>query len=228
MKQIINGIIYSISYFTILPIKLKHFEADKEFYKGVVWGLPIVGILLALITIITFKILPFEPIYSAFLSAVFYLFLYGFIHLEAISDVGDGWFASFSNKDVYKVMKEPQIGAMGAILVFCFVLLKVAAISYLLYLEGFAFILFAFAVSRFSLYFALSFDFHPKSGFLNLLKNSSAQSSIIKLLFFPLDFATRFLLKVLRKRLGFLNGDTIGFGIELLEIIALNIGIALC
>ena len=84
-----------------------------------------------------FLILPFPILYKAILCAILYLFLYGFLHLEAVCDTIDGYFASLSNKDVYEVMHEPQVGSIGAIGGFCFVLLKVLAISYLLYSESF-------------------------------------------------------------------------------------------
>ena len=67
----------------------------------------------------------FNPLYSAFVCAVVYLALYGFIHTEAIIDVVDAWFASYSGKDAYKIMKESTIGAIGALYGVAFVLLKV-------------------------------------------------------------------------------------------------------
>lgn len=227
-SNFLNGIIYSISYFTILPIRLDKFEANNQFYKGVVYGLPIVGFVLAMITISAFCLLPFTPIYSAFLSSVIYLFAYGFIHLEALSDTIDGWFASLSKKDVHKIMKEPQIGAIGAIGTFCFILLKVVALSYLLYLEQYIIIVIVLMLSRFSIYFALDLNFHDQSYFANSLKKAVLPSKIVKIILLPLNILTKLILKILQKRLGFLNGDTLGFNIELLEIILLNIGIMLC
>lgn len=227
MKDIINGIKYGISYFSTLPIKSDYFEANKNFYKGVLFSLPIVGFLLAAIIIALFLVLPMPIFYKAILVSIVYLFLYGFIHLEAVADTIDGYFASLSNKDVFEVMKEPQIGAIGAIGTFCFIVLKVLAISYLLFYQEYLFIILAFVFSRGSIFFALDLEFHKKSSFIYSLQNSFKISKSLKVLFFPFNWFTKSILNKLKKHLGFLNGDTLGFNIELQEIIFLNIFIIL-
>lgn len=227
-KDFIKGVVYSISYFTTLPVKLKHFEANGSFYRGIVYGLPVSGIILALLTIMLFIILPFPPLYKAILISIIYLFLYGFIHLEAVADTIDGYFASLSNKNVHEIMKEPHIGAIGAIGAFCFILLKILAIAYLLYMEQYFFVLIAFILSRASLFSALELEFHKESSFIHSLKSSFHYNIILKFLLLPINFLSKYILKKLQKKLGFLNGDTLGFTIELIEIILLNIGVLLC
>ncbi len=226
--MLINGIKYSISYFSTLPIKVGKFEANHDFYKGVLFGLPLVGLISAVITIVLFLILPFPIIYKSILCSILYLFLNGFIHLEGVGDTIDGYFASFGKKDVYEVMKEPQIGAIGAIGTFCFVLLKILAFSYLLYNEQYFFIILALVLSRASIFFALDLDFHKDSLFIHSLKSSIKVSMFFKVLFVPIDILTKLTLKKLKKQLGFLNGDTLGFNIEVTEIVLLNIGVLFC
>jgi len=225
---LINGIKYSISYFSILPIKIGKFEANDDFYRGVLFGLPIVGLISAIITILFFVVLPFPNLYKAILCSILYLFLNGFIHLEGVGDTIDGYFSSFGKKDVYEVMKEPQIGAIGAIGTFCFVLLKVLAISYLLFCEQYLFIVLALVLSRTSIFFALDLKFHEESHFIHSLQNSIKVSMIFKVLFIPIDILTKLILKKLKKQLGFINGDTLGFNIEVSEIVLLNIGVLFC
>jgi adenosylcobinamide-GDP ribazoletransferase len=224
----LNGIKYSISYFSILPITIDKFETNKSFYKGVLFGLPLVGLLTAFIAICLFILLPFPILYKAIFVSILYLFLNGFLHLEAVADTIDGYFASFGNKDIYDVMKDPQVGAIGAIGTFCFVLLKILAISFLLYNEQYFFILFAFVASRSSIFFALELEFHKKSTFIHFLKNAIKIPFIFRLLFLPFNILTKLILKRVKKQIGFLNGDTLGFNIELQEIIFLNIGVLLC
>ena len=228
MNDMINGIKYGISYFSILPIKADKFEANNNFYKGVLFSLPLVGLLLSLIIITLFIILPMLNIYKAILVSILYLFLYGFIHLEAVADTIDGYFASLSNKDIYTIMHEPQIGAIGAIGTFCFVLLKVLALSYLLFEEQYFMIIFALIASRGSIFFALDLEFHKDSSFINSLKNSIKVIFLYRFLFLPFNILTKIILKKVKKTIGFLNGDTLGFNIELQEIILLNIGVILC
>jgi adenosylcobinamide-GDP ribazoletransferase len=227
-KNFSNGLLYGISYFTTLPIKLKKFEADHSFYNGVVYSLPISGLLLAVITCLLFLILPFPAIYKAIFAAIIYLFLYGFIHLEAVADTIDGYFASLSGKDIHSIMKEPYIGSLGAIGTFCIVLLKVLAIAYLLYSEMYMFILLAFILSRSTIFSSLKLEFHQDSKFIESLQNGYKTNIFLKTVLLPLNLFTKIHLSLIKKKLGFLNGDTLGFHIEITELLLLNIGILYC
>jgi len=227
MNDFLKGIIYSISYFSIIPIQNKSFEANKKFYKGVIFGLPFVGFILAIflsaLYILLTNIMP--SWYAAIISSILYLFSYGFIHLEAVSDTIDGWYASLSNKDTYEVMKEPQAGAIGAIGTFCFILLKVIALSVLLLQEQYIFIITALILSRLSILFALDLKFHEKSSFILSMQDSFNVSVLLKLIFLPINILSKIILNKIKKRIGFLNGDSLGFSIELIEIILLNVAI---
>jgi adenosylcobinamide-GDP ribazoletransferase len=225
MKDIINGILYGISYFTFLPVKVGCFQANKNFYKGVLISLGLSGILLASIIVLLFIFIPAPDIYLAILVSILYLFLYGFLHLEAVGDTIDGLFASLGKKDIYHIMKQPQIGAIGAIGTFCFVLLKILAISMLLIYGHYAIVFLALILSRISVLFALDLEFHKSSSFINSLKESFDLPRVFRLILFPFDFLTKYILNKLKKQLGFLNGDTLGFNIELQEIIFLHIGV---
>ena len=220
-----NGIFYSVSYFTSIPIKLNKFDANKSFYQGVMIGLPVVGSILASLIVLVFLILPFHVLYSAVVSAILYLFLTGFLHFEAVCDTIDGWYASYSNKDIYKIMHEPHVGSIGAVATVAIMILEVSALIYCLY-EGMFFVIFlSLVLSRVSVYFALNFEFHEKSVFLISLKHSIIKYKIISLLLLPIRLFVDVILNILKNRLGFLNGDTIGFLIVVLEIVILNFGL---
>jgi adenosylcobinamide-GDP ribazoletransferase len=223
-----NALRFAISYFTILPIKLGYFDANKKFYKGVVYSLPIVGFILASIVTIFYNLFFQNSFYGAFLGAVLYIFLTGFLHLEAVCDTIDGWYASYSKKDVYEVMHDPQAGSIGAIATFVIALMQIVAIVYILYSECYIVLFFSFILSRFGVYFALRFEFHKKSAFILSMKQSIKNSKILDILFLPLNILVNIILNILKNRLGFLNGDTLGFMIVVVEIILLNIGILLC
>jgi adenosylcobinamide-GDP ribazoletransferase len=226
-KDFFDGIKYGISYFTIFPIRLKDFQATKDFYKGVAYSLMISGVLLFCVVVGLYLILPLPKLYLSIVVSVVYLFLYGFLHLEAVADTIDGYFAKLSNKDIYTIMKEPHIGSIGAIGVFCFVILKILALGYLLYYEQYFFIFVSFVLSRAILFFAVDFTFHQKSFFINAILDAISYNKLKYILFFGYIFVKP-ILKNLQKKLGFLNGDTLGFTIELSEIIYLNIAIAIC
>jgi len=245
--NIIKGFLSSFSYFSVLPIRAKEVTPNKEFYNVMLFTMPFVGFVLGLLTILAFNFLQgmFALPYAAFISAALYIALYGFLHLEAVSDVIDAWFASLSGKDASVVMKEPQVGAIGAVGTTVIVILKLAAITYLLINDNTAMFLAAIILSRFAGIVGLGVFDYKKGGEYTINLSLSAGFGLIffaaifymSLLAFPLGidhvivltvFAvlfTLFLLYKLDSKFGFVNGDCIGFSIVVTEIALLNLGL---
>lgn len=246
MKQILNAFYFALSYFSIIPVFVKDMKIDNGTYKYTLALLPLVGAILASLVIGLNLLLNefFNPLYAAFLASIAYLFLYGFLHLEAICDVVDAWFASYSGKDPYEIMKDPTIGAIGALYTFSFVLLKVGISTYILY-EGQYALFFAILVfSRLNFMYLLGFFKFSKNSFLSLAFQGAGVGKIkiytliyvIIIWFFLPDTLVLFLismisfyfvLKILNKKFSFVNGDCLGFTLEHTELILLNIGLAL-
>ena len=244
MKQILNAFYFAISYFSIIPVFVKNMEIKEETYKYTIFFLPLIGAILASIVIALNLFLNefFNPLYSSFVVAVIYLFLYGFLHTEAICDVVDAWFASYSGKDPYKIMKESTIGAIGALYAFSFVLLKVGIITYVLYEKQYMLFLIVCIFSRLNLIYLLEYFKFSKDSFLSLaFANGSVFTlKILSLIYLIFAFSVGtnilllfilsllsfyFILKVLDKKFGFVNGDCLGFTLEHTELILLNIGL---
>lgn len=245
--NIVNGFLQSFSFFSILPIRPKKVTPNKEFYNVMLFTMPFVGLVLGFITVLIFGLLQnyFALPYAAFISAAVYLALYGFLHLEAVSDVIDAWYASLSGKDVTKVMKEPQVGAIGAIGTTVIVALKLAAITYLFINDNTSMFLAAIVLSRFAGIVGLGvFDFKKGGEFTVKLSESAGFGLIflaavfyLSFLAFPLAMSyvctmtifavlfTLFVLYKLDKKFGFVNGDCIGFTIVVTEILLLNLGL---
>lgn len=246
MKQIINAFLFALSYFSIIPVFVKNMEINNNTYKYTLILLPLVGAILASLVIgINLGLNEvFNPLYASFVSAVIYLALYGFLHTEAIIDVVDAWFASYSGKDAYKIMKESTIGAVGALYAVCFVLLKVAIITYVLYEKQYLLFLIVCVFSRLNLIYLLGYFKFSKDSFLSLAFASGGvfELKIIALLYVVLAFifgtnalvlfvisllSFYFILKILNNKFGFVNGDCLGFTLEHTELILLNIGLAI-
>ena len=249
MKSIWHGVLLSFSYFSILPIHLKNRAMNRKVYASLLWTFPFVGFAIAFLSVLLFMVLKdFMPLgYGAILCACVYLCLYGFLHLEALCDVIDGYFASLSGKNIYEIMKDPHMGAVGAIGTFVFVILKVAVISFLLIESKEEIFLTAVMFSRLGLIFGLfAFSFHAKSTFALQLKSSTSVQLVLLsfiaygiLSYFVLDFKSVLLfalisiatiswvLYVLKKKFGFLNGDCLGASLEKTEFILLNVGLML-
>ncbi|RXJ53774.1 adenosylcobinamide-GDP ribazoletransferase [Candidatus Marinarcus aquaticus] len=249
MRYFLDGIFLSFSYFSILPLGSNIKKMHKMTYDGVLFGLPLVGFIIGLISAASFLFLKgFMPLeYSAIVSACIYLVLYGFLHLEAVCDVVDAWYASLSGKDVYSIMKEPHVGAIGAIATFILVLLKVS-VMVTLFLNGLITLaLAAMVFSRLGLAFSLNwFKVHKNSTFAQELKKSAKGKLLVVMLiaymilvYFALNVnavllfavvsivAFTLILRLLKSKFGFLNGDCLGFTLEVVELILLNIGLML-
>ena len=196
MKQILNAFYFAISYFSIIPVFVKNMEIKEETYKYTLFFLPLVGVILGLIVIGLNLFLNefFNPLYSSFVVAVIYLFLYGFLHTEAICDVVDAWFASYSGKDPYKIMKESTIGAIGALYAFCFVLLKVGIITYVLYEEQYALFFMVCIFFFLNLIYLLEYFKFSKDSFLSLAFAGSGvfRLKIIALIYILIAFLIGF------------------------------------
>lgn len=249
IRSIIDGFLFAFSYFTVLPTFKHNLKIDKTTYASMLFFTPFSGAIIATITIYLAIFLNnvYAPVYAVMVSSIIYLSLYGFLHLEAIADVIDAWMAKYSNKDIYEIMKEPQIGSIGAIGTFCFILLKLSAIVYLLLDEKFFIFVCIVMLSRLSIIYNLKlFSFHENSFFAKSLKQSSSLFLIAIASFFYCLIALYLidiksvlmlvvvsivssivLLNILKKRFGFLNGDCIGFSIEVTELILLNVGLLL-
>ena len=246
MKQVLNAFYFALSYFSIIPVFVKEMKINNDTYKYTLALLPLVGAILASIVIGLNLFLNefFNPLYSAFVASIVYLALYGFLHLEAICDVVDAWFASYSGKDPYEIMKDPTIGAIGGLYAFSFVLLKVGICTYVLYEQQYALFFIVLVFSRLNFMYLLQFFKFNKDSFLSLAFQSAGVTKLKIIAFVYVIFAIfiasnaillfilsllsfYLILKTLDKKFSFVNGDCLGFTLEHTELILLNIGLAL-
>ena len=238
MKSFYLGLKFSFSYFSILPVSFKDSDdlSSKEILSVMVLSLPFVGAVLGLITVAIYIFLLKDlGLYGAIVSAVIYMFLYGFLHTEAVLDVGDAIYASHSGKDAYKIIKEPIVGAMGVLYAFALVLLKVAGVSYMLLNSLFIEFITVLVVSRLSL--VILFNIHKfRSSFATQLKESiSKRDYILSLIFFIslltiIDYSLTLIILFgilfsiaisfwIKRKIGFVNGDVLGATLEIVETI---------
>ncbi|HOI84398.1 MAG TPA: adenosylcobinamide-GDP ribazoletransferase [Campylobacterales bacterium] len=125
IKEHIFGLRLEFSMMTVLPFRMHEFRAGVNGVAAAYY--PVVGLVLGGIVYALYALLHgFLP--ETFLRvALFALFtaLYGALHLDGFVDTVDGLFAPASL--ALEVMKEPTIGAMGAIYGFLFLAIKLAA-----------------------------------------------------------------------------------------------------
>lgn len=241
LKDLYLGLKFSFSYFSILPISFKNDEdlSKNSILKYMMIFFPFVGLVLS--SFIVFIHGFFESsIYLSLMMAIFYMISYGFIHTEAIADVVDAIYAKHSNKDPYKVIKEPTIGAMGLLYTVSFLILKIASLSYILYEQLYVEFIIIAIISRVMVVLSIKLnDF--KSSFVTMLKSSLNNTNIFLvfvsysliclflnsvefiLLFLLALLITMYITKRLKSTLGFLNGDVLGFNLEINELLLMII-----
>lgn len=246
MRDLYLGLKFAISYFTILPIGFKKSDnlMQKNVLRTMIFCFPLVGLLLGVLVLFSYLfVLESLGFIGAIISATLYMLLYGFIHTEAVIDVVDAIYAKHSGKDPYIVIKEPTIGAMGALYGGALFLTKVSLIAYLFYNSIFLEFLAILLVSRFSLVLAIWFNGF-RSSFINEIKGALSKTTILASLasilvigIFILDFHFLFyifvgvvvmqlIVKSIGRRLGFCNGDVLGASLEISEVV-LFLGVAL-
>jgi adenosylcobinamide-GDP ribazoletransferase len=217
---------------TVLPFfRMHEFKAGSN---GVaVTYYPIVGLFLGAVICATYWLLRGHIPDSFLRVALFALFtaLYGALHLDGFVDTVDGLFASPNR--ALDVMKEPTIGAMGAIYGFLFLTLKLTAF---LSLSDFLLFLLVPMLSRFGGTVAIRvYPYVRPSGMGYLAKNEfsaplfaysallvCAAVWLIDVRFFWLFAASAVAALAvggfLNRRFGGLSGDMYGFVIESVEL----------
>ncbi len=237
LSDIYNGLKFSFSYFSIIPIKFQdginlH---KKSILAFMIFFLPFVGLILGGLSIGIFKIFAQLSYVGATIAAISYMVLYSFIHSEAIIDVVDAIFAKHSGKDPYKIIKEPTVGAIGVFYGIFAIILKLILIIYFFLNDLFIEFLLVLLISRISLQF-LIFIADFESTFVIELKKSFTKNyfllsvafySFIGIFFIGFKFLVFLFVgllfgfiisKILKRKLGFLNGDALGFTLEFVEI----------
>jgi len=247
VNNIVLGIKFALSYFTLLPTR---FETDDDLshprvLKSMLLSLPFVGVLLSALTIAAFAAL--EPLgwLGAIIAAVAYMVLYGFIHTEAVIDVADAVHAAHSGKDPYEIIKDPTVGAMGVLYGVSFTLLKIAALSTLLMHHLFLPFIAIALISRLSLLVLIrAYEF--RSSFVTQLHENLRVAALILVILvcggigfyllsvnflalFVAGILTALLLSYTAKRsLGFINGDVLGMSLEGSELVLMITALLTC
>ncbi len=117
LKRELDALITAFSFFTRLPLTPKNFELEK----GVLY-LPVVGLFLGgLSYLLALKVpLTDEPL-AFFILAVGY-FLADYFHFDGLLDTVDALAAGGDRKKRLEVLKGPEVGALGLLFAFFFLL----------------------------------------------------------------------------------------------------------
>lgn len=147
----------ALSFLTCLPIKINYTATQEQmnqslaFYPlvgvtlggiiaGVAWlgdslGLGIAGDALAVITLVI---------------------LTAGLHLDGLMDTADGLFSGQPREQKLEIMKDSNVGAMGAIALVSYLLLKVSLVSVLFWTEKYRILILMPAVGRWAMVYAIA------------------------------------------------------------------------
>lgn len=127
-KQV-RGFLAALRFLTVIPFA-KGAELDGEYFKQSLLFFPIIGIIIgslgALLTLILQAFLP-QPVVVCLLIS-YLAFISGCLHLDGLSDTGDGLLSSRPRERSMEIMKDSRVGAMGVIVTIVVILTKYSAL----------------------------------------------------------------------------------------------------
>jgi len=240
----IKAFFLALALLTRLPIpQLEEIEARDSGRSALFY--PAVGLIIGLILYIPLLLFPqASPLLLAAIITVIWAIITGGLHLDGLADSADGWLGGTGDKrKTLKIMKDPVVGAAGAIAIVCILLLKFAVLS-AIFQQAFchdgnsagAIIILAPFIGRamILLLMLMSKNANPNSMANkivdNLPRNHTAWLTGVSFLiasFFSLWGLFLALVffgiahKLMEKRLGGYTGDTLGATVEITEVMYL-------
>ncbi len=235
----LNAARMAFGFLTVLPVPQKKEWSDLDFGRSALFY-PLTGALIGLgaagANILLSAV--FEKPIAAFLTLIIWILLSGGLHWDGLADCFDGFGCSASPERRLEIMKDPRLGTYGALGIFCSLILKWLCISLLPERNILLFFALSGASARWAMLFLLRRDLANPKGLAAMLKNHCPKRIALYAAPVPLLLAalygksallylllnlvlTEILGLIAQKKIGGINGDVLGFSIELAEIILL-------
>jgi len=119
----------ALQFLTIFPINIKKEIKKEDFGKSFLY-FPLVGLLIGLFLVLSAFLFSFLP---EFISASFVLLvsiiITGGLHIDGLADTCDGFYGNRSKEKILEIMRDSNVGAMGAIGIVILLLMKFSFIS---------------------------------------------------------------------------------------------------
>ena len=249
MKEYFYDFLLMIQFLTRLPMK-KNLPCDRKNFRDGTAMFPLIGFIVGGIQWLTYYVC--IKVFPVNITAIFVLvvgiLLIGCLHQDGFGDIFDGFFSFKGDKaKIIEVMKDSRIGTYAAVSLIFNILIKYAAISFIISKNMSLVIIAAPVISRCStILLALIGKNAKKTGTGNLfVENTSLGHFIISLMItiglctwliglynsiiaIPLGFAvTLLLLKLCNSKIGGITGDCLGANNEFVEMTILILFTAL-
>ncbi len=122
--KIIKSFLMTVSMYTI--IKTPRMNIETKDIPYVFCFFPLIGVIIASVFHFVFPyLLQFHEIFIAGIFAFFPIILTGGIHLDGFGDTCDGYFSYADKEKKLEILKDPHMGAFGAIGITSYLLLNV-------------------------------------------------------------------------------------------------------
>lgn len=125
-----RALLAGLQFMTRLPVKGSYTE--EEIGLAVLW-FPVIGLILGAIDATVWLLLSLMThealLLRALLVVCVHMVLTGGLHLDGLADTADGCLSGRSVEGVLKIMKDSRIGAMGTLVLWAVLSLKMAALS---------------------------------------------------------------------------------------------------
>ncbi len=229
-----NAFLLALSLMTRVPAGTFDEVTDKDSGYSVLFY-PAVGLLIGVMNYLPVLFFPNAPaMANAAIIVTLWAIITGGLHLDGLADSADGWLGGLGDPErTLTIMKDPVVGAAGAIALVCILLLKFVAITALIEGSLAWIIIIAPLLGRSMILFVFkTTPYANKQGMANAVvenmpKNASwfvlalgvligVLSSFWGVLFvFVIFYLLR---RLMLKRLGGCTGDTVGATVEISEM----------
>ena len=237
--DLLNAARMAFGFLTVLPVPQKKEWSDLDFGRSALFY-PLTGALIGLGAAVSYRLLSavFEKPIAAFLTLIVWILLSGGLHWDGLADCFDGFGCSAGPERRLEIMKDPRLGTYGALGIFCSLILKWLCIRYLPDKNSLLFFPLIGASARWAMLFLLRRPLANPKGLAAMLKNHCPQRIALYAAPLPILLAavygrtgflylllnlilTELLGRIAQKKIGGINGDVLGFSIELAEIVLL-------
>lgn len=242
MKQFTTAFLLASSLLTRIPIPNLPTLSDSDFGRSTLFY-PLVGLVIGvLLCLPLWLFLQADPLVLAALVTVLWAAITGGLHLDGVADGADAWLGGFGDVEkTHRILKDPLVGAAGAIALVAVLLLKFAALTVLIKYHLVWLILFAPALGRnFVLLLFLTTEYVRASGLASAAVKTLPEKPAFWLVLLVIGIAGWLawqglvlallsfwlLRRLMLQRIGGCTGDTAGACVEFGEA-AWLIGIAL-
>ena len=237
--DLFNALRMAFGFLTVLPVPQKKEWSDLDFGWSALF-FPLTGAVIGGLAGLSLRL--FSAVFTrpaaAFLTLIVWILLSGGLHWDGLADCFDGFGCSASPERRLEIMKDSRLGTYGALGIICSVIMKWLCIWQYSGENSPVYFALAGASARWAMLLLLSMPLANPEGLAAMLKKHCPK--LILLYAAPLPLLTAILYglyglpvlllnlvltgilgQIAKAKIGGINGDVLGFSIELAEIVIL-------